>query len=260
MSYFIQEKDWGLGNFVMATPMIRLQSKKIGKPVPVFFTNNHIATLYKDADFINILSKKPSVPAAYGSSRHPKAREKRESDSEAYCRIQLGHTGPIPSTYVDRPDKSEYLLEKQDEKRYIAVFHGCLGTVFRKKKDIGANNRQMMINEIIRHEMIPVILGSKDDINNFWYANDTSKCISLAGKLSLRQSVSVLSQCYAFVSNDTGLYHVSGALNMRGIVFWHKTDMYKNRSTSKKIIHIQTNNLDDNIYRNNLISFLETIK
>jgi len=244
----------------MATPMMQLQSKRIGKPVPTFFTNDQLATLYRDADFIKVLKKRPAGPASYGSSRHPKARRGEETDSEAYCRIQLGHKGPIPSTYVDRPDASEYDFEIQEDKKYIAVFHGCLGTVLKKRKDIGASNRQMMIDEIVRHGMVPVLLGSKGDVNNFWKANDTSKCIVLAGKLNLRKSVSVLARCDAFVSNDTGLYHVAGALRVRGMVFWHKTDMIKNRSTFKEIQHIQTRNLNDGLYKSRLIPFLESIK
>lgn len=260
MSYFIQERDWGLGNFVMATPMIQLQSKRIGRPVPTFFSSAHLATLYRDADFISVLKKRPIGPAAYGSSRHPKARNAQETDSEAYCRIQLGHKGPIPSTYVDSPDPSEYAFEKRNKKKHVAVFHGCLGTVLRKRKDIGASNRQMMIDEIIRHDMVPVLLGSESDVGNFWKANDTSKCMFFAGKLSLRESVSVLSRCDAFVSNDTGLYHVAGALGIRGMVFWHKTDMIKNRSTSQNICHIQTRDLNDGLYKSELTPFLEGLK
>lgn len=260
MSYFIQEKDWGLGNFVMATPMLQLQSKLIGHPVPVFFSDDNLKSLYQNADFIKILSKKPDGKPLFGSSRHPKGRRENESDSEAYCRIHLNHKGKIPCTYVDRPCPSEYIFDQKDEKKYIAVFHGCLGTALKEKKDIGSNNRQMIIDNIIKNNMIPVILGSKGDINNFWSYNDLSKCINLAGKISLRKSVSVLARCNAFVSNDTGLYHVAGALKITGMVCWHKTDMIKNRSTFNKIIHIQTNDLNDQVYKSGLINFLESIK
>lgn len=260
MSYFFQEKDWGLGNFIMATPMIQLQSKKNSRPVPTFFSDKNIASLYKDASFIKILSNKPAGPPKFGSSRHPKARRKNESDSHAYCRIHLNHTGPIPGTYVDRPDPSEYLLERRQDRKHIAVFHGCLGTVFRNKKDLGPENRQMIIDNILKAGMAPVIIGSPSDVNNFWKHNRLKHCLNFAGSLPLRDSVCILSQCDAFVSNDTGLYHVASAFDMQGLVLWHKTDLVKNRSLCQKIVHVQSNNINNDIYKESLYSFLESLK
>ena len=259
MSFFFQERDWGLGNFVMATPMMQLQSKKIGRPIPTFFTNRQIASLYRDAPFVEILEKRPSGPNEYGSSRHPKKRLPGESDSEAYCRIHLKHSGEIPGTYVDRPDPFECDFERRNDRPHIAVFHGCLGEGLRKRKDIGAATRQSILDGISKRGMVPVLLGSQADIDNFWRHNGLKHCIHLAGKLSLRDSVSVLARCDAFISNDTGLYHVAGALGIPGMVLWRTTDPVKNRSTSDTIRHIIGKGNPQALHKENIESYLEEL-
>jgi ADP-heptose:LPS heptosyltransferase len=259
MSFFYQEKHWEVGNFVMATPMLQLQAKKLGRPVPVFFDNRQVASLYKDASFIEILEKKPTGKAVFGSSRHPVRRRPDETDSEAYCRLQLNHTGPIPGTYVDRPGVSEFELERRNDRPHIAVFHGCHGRNNIKKKDIGAAVRQQILDGISARGMVPVLLGSKGDIDSYWRNNGLKHCYYLAGKLSLRESVAALSQCDAFISNDTGLYHVAGALQLPGMVLWKETDPVKNKSTFDGIHHIIDRRASSAYYKKHLDGYLEKL-
>lgn len=259
MSYFHQQKYWGLGNLIMATPMLQLASQKTKKPIDCYFDNDQLASLFSDSSFMRIIEKKPSVPPKYGSSRcPPNKRKSYESDSEALCRLFLKHSGPIPNTYIDRPNKNEYLLER-DSRKYIAVFHGCLGKAWLAKKDIGAKNRQMVLESILNRGMVPVILGSLSDKKSFWINNNLNGCLDFIDKLSLRKSIAVLSQCDAFISNDTGLYHAAGALKMRGAVIWYKTNHVKNRSTCKNIDHIISKKMDSKIYKDSVNKFLDEL-
>lgn len=256
MTYFYQEKNFGLGNFVMATPMLRFLAKKNKSPVPVFFHDSNIESIYKDAYFLTILKKQPKSKPSFGSTRCPK-RSPSESDSEAYCR-RAKSKGVIPPTYVDRPlDDSCFL--PQSKKKYVAIFHGCLGKGLREKKDIGKNNRQMVIENILKSGMTPVLIGTQKDFDWYWINNDISDCINYIGKLSLRKSVCILSQCDAFISNDTGLYHVAGGLGMDGLVLWKRTDSVKNMTTCKKIIHCKSPKADHGVFEPFVKNFCESI-
>ena len=222
MKFVLQRKNFGLGNFIMLTSALQL----CGEKVNVYFSNKGIKSLYINCPFINIISKLPSNKP-FITSRAPK-RLKGESDSQAYCRMILKRpVKDIPNTYVDRC--TDYILERNYDTKYVALFHGCLGKIFRKKKDIGAKARQMVIDKVLAKGYVPVILGSNSDVKRYWSANNLNNCVNYLGKLYLRESVSVLNQCDFFISNDTGLYHAAGALEKSGLVMWHQTNLVKNR-------------------------------
>jgi len=256
MTYFHQEKNFGLGNFVMATPMLKFLYTKNKSPIPVFFHDSNIASIYKDAEFLTILKKQPKTKPLFGSTRCPKRRPS-ESDSEAYCRI-AGSKGSVPPTYVDKPLDDSCVLP-ESSKKHVAIFHGCLGKGLKEKKDIGKSNRQMVVDYILKSGMIPVLIGTQKDFDWYWSHNDVSDCISYIGKLNLRKSVCILSQCDAFISNDTGLYHVAGGLNMTGLVLWKRTDLVKNMTTCKKIIHSQNQKADQKEFEPFVKNFCESI-
>ena len=63
---------------------------------------------------------------------------------------------------------------KEDGKKYVAVFHGCLGDEFVNMKKIKTPHLQKIINTIIEKECVPVILGNKLDYKRFWKHVDLS--------------------------------------------------------------------------------------
>ncbi len=235
MGYFLQERGWMLGNFVMATPALRGLSTKKGKKVPVFFQSPRVADLYTNCPFIDMQVKIPRL-IQIGSSRCPR-RKKRESDSEAWYRILVGgDVSKMPSTYVDSDISLN--LDKQPGKKYVAIFHGCHGNHLVEKKNLSKAVLQHMVSAVLERQAIPVLLGDKRDLKRYWRPIDKSGSIDYLTKLKLKDSVSIMSQCDVFLSNDTGLYHVAGALGMKGLVMWTKTSFTKNAPTCKLIEHI----------------------
>ena len=230
MIWFYQKKGWGLGNFIMATPCLELLSKKYNNKINVFFYNKNIEELFKSCNFINILDKKPSCKPIGTSSSFSKKRLKRESDIELNCRILVKKYNKIPSTYIDNIENN--ILNKKLDLTYVAIFHGCLGKVFQDRKDIGASTRQYLLSFLLKKNCIPVLLGSKGDSDKYWVKNNlsNSRILNYIGKLTLKESVGVLNSCDCFISNDTGLYHVAGALKKKGLVLWKKTSFHKNKS------------------------------
>ena len=60
MKWFLQEKNFQLGDFIMLTSGLKALSVVRKEVIPVFFETNIVRDLYLDCDFIDILSKKPS--------------------------------------------------------------------------------------------------------------------------------------------------------------------------------------------------------
>ena len=256
VKWFKQEDGFGLGNFVMATPALRYLGRSI--PVNVYFSDKKIETLYKKCPFINILNKElPKKPFAT-TSTGKKHRQRRESDSQSLFRVVAGDIRSMGATYVDY--EITQVLKKDKNKKYIAIFHGCLGDVYKFSKDVGSKTRQYVINSILKKNWVPVLLGTKRDYNIYWKTNKIQQCLNFLGKLSLKDSVSILGQCDYFISNDTGLYHVAGALDMTGLVLWKQTDCIRNRSTCLNISHASCRKGQFMIYKRYIDNFLNQIK
>jgi heptosyltransferase II len=51
-----------------------------------------------------------------------------------------------------------------------------------------------------------------------------TKLINLSGKTTLREAIYLISQCHLFISNDSGLMHIAGALNIPTIALFGSTN------------------------------------
>lgn len=161
----------------------------------------------------------------------------------------------MPPTYVDRILTKEI---NKEGKLAVALFHGCLGQYWKQKKTLPTKTLQNMVNLVKKKGYIPVILGNKSDWKNYWRPIDLSGCWNFVNQLSLKDSISVLSQCDAFISNDTGLYHVAAAYKVPGLVLWYQTDHVKNRSPWKGVKHCLSKTRDRKVYKAAIRKFLDS--
>ncbi len=253
--WVLQKKSFGLGNFVMATPALNLLSQKRGSKIDVFFAMSSIADLYRKCPFINVLNKRPSTKEFFCIGKID--RLQKESDIEALCRIFRIRNKKIPPTYVD--EIKTIRLNKQVGQKTVAIFHGCLGECFKEKKDIGIKTRQYIIDRLLSKNYKVLLLGVKKDYNNYWQYNNLTGVDNRLGSHSLVDSVSLLNQSDAFISNDTGLYHVAGALKKKGLVLWKKTNFVKNRSGGNIITHFINSEGSLDKYCQAIDNFLEKI-
>jgi ADP-heptose:LPS heptosyltransferase len=234
----------------MITPALQLISRQINNKVKIVFGTKALQELYKHCKFIKIINAQRSFRKIIMPKRRP-----GESDIEAYCRIFAGTRKPIqklPHTYVD----GNITKTLKDKKQCVAVFHGCLGRKYVNGKDIGIKVRQHIIDCLCARNMIPVLLGTKKDYINYWKYNNIDKCKNYIDKLSLKDSVSILAQCQYFISNDTGLYHVAGALKKPGLVIWRRTDPIKNKTPFNEIIHVVNREGDIKISKRKIENYI----
>jgi ADP-heptose:LPS heptosyltransferase len=191
-------------------------------------------------------------------------RGKEQSDIEYNIEVHCGKKflNRIEPAYVD--SNNTMTLKRKKNKKYIAIFNGCLNTKKRKRrrKEIPIDCRDYIVQRCLDLGFIPVILGSRSDYKNFWRHNDIidgKSVVNYLGKLSLKKTVSILNQCDNFISNDTGLYHVAGALKKKGLVLWRGTDFYKNATTFKGIKRVENRKCVKKIYNKRVNKYLEKL-
>ena len=71
-----------------------------------------------------------------------------------------------------------------------------------------------------------IILGSKADWETAEEVRKAArtKLINLAGKTNLQEAIYLISQCRLFLSNDSGLMHIAGALNVPTVAIFGSTN------------------------------------
>ncbi len=255
--WFLQSFGYELGNFIMATPMLCELSKRHSKPIDVFFESPAVASLYEDCDFINILSKMPKTPpfATTGSNHMLDAAM---PNTEGWMKKFVGKF-PVTKTYISKELTKK--LEKESNKTYIAIIHGCLGEYWKKSKSLSTQLLQYIVNSVHQQECVPVILGNESDLNTFWSKiSIPDGCLNYLALLSIKDTSSILAQCDGFISNDSGLYHVAGALDIPGLVLWKTTNHIQNKSPATNIKHILCETMSFEDLNNEIESFLSGYK
>jgi heptosyltransferase-2 len=71
-----------------------------------------------------------------------------------------------------------------------------------------------------------ILLGGKSDANTAEEVRKSAHTglINLAGKTDLKEAVYLISRCRLFISNDSGLMHIAGALNIPTIAIFGSTN------------------------------------
>ena len=86
-----------------------------------------------------------------------------------------------------------------------------------------------------------VLFGGKDDQETTEQVRNRacSGVINLAGKTTLRETIYLISQCRLFISNDSGLMHVAGALNIPTVAIFGSTNPVTTSPPGEKTILVR---------------------
>ena len=86
-----------------------------------------------------------------------------------------------------------------------------------------------------------MILGGKADweVAQEVQRRAQTKIINLAGKTTLRESIYLISQCHLFISNDSGLMHIAGALNIPTVAIFGSTNPVTTSPVGNKSIIVR---------------------
>jgi heptosyltransferase II len=71
-----------------------------------------------------------------------------------------------------------------------------------------------------------ILLGSRADWDVAEEVRKTARTelLNLAGKTNLREAIHLISRCHLFISNDSGLMHIAGALNIPTVAIFGSTN------------------------------------
>lgn len=92
-----------------------------------------------------------------------------------------------------------------------------------------------------RYSIQGILLGGKGDGETAQKVQKKAKTtlINLAGKTSLQEAIHLISRCRLFISNDSGLMHIAGALNIPTIAIFGSTNPVTTSPMGEKSIIVR---------------------
>lgn len=122
----------------------------------------------------------------------------------------------------------------------VAIHPGCGENL--KYKRWGREKFTALIRKIILIDKVHVlVLGGKEEGS---LAKDildnvkSNKYTNLVGRLNIRETAAVLSKCSLIVSNDSGIMHLGGAMNISVVAIFGPTSQVKNSPLGEKHVLI----------------------
>ena len=75
-------------------------------------------------------------------------------------------------------------------------------------------------------EAVFILLGSEQDreVTDTIAAAMPDRCMNLAGRTSVREVMALIARCHVFLTNDSGLMHIAGALNVPTVAIFGSTN------------------------------------
>jgi hypothetical protein len=250
-----QTNQPGLGDFIRICPTILSLSLKENQPIPVFFDNKEMESIFENCSFIDILKEKPQNICNFSTTIILNKNIKYGKTQNKYYGVHftIHKNENMFPFYIGSQIPYKDKLHKT-----VAVFNGIgLPRMYRYGKDIGDNNRNHILKSLRERGYKIILLGTEDDRKRFWSNIDTSECINMLGKTKLFEAVRIINDCDFFISNDTGLYHFASGLNKKGLVFWRETSYYIDGNPfDKDYIHHHQNE-DITTYKTVIDRFLD---
>jgi len=116
---------------------------------------------------------------------------------------------------------------KLPENRHQLIIGMAPGATYGPAKRWPVDRFAAVAEEIIREYGATIILfGSKQDqdVTEAIATAIQGRCLNLAGTTSIRQVMALISRCHAFITNDSGLMHVAGAMNVPTVAIFGSTN------------------------------------
>lgn len=195
MKWVLQHKDYGLGNFINLTPTIYRIYSDENTPVKVYFESDYVRDAFSRCEWIEVLEEKPESEPIMCSSWIDKSDMRPDYE---FVWGKYGFTGN-PSQPIYKP------------KGLVVFMNGCATDAKRDTKNPG-DRIYNYIYERICDKYTVIFVGSKLDF--VWYGGFYDGAIID----NIESAISLISKAEFVVSNDTGLYHVSGMLAKKGFI------------------------------------------
>ena len=209
-----QTKGWGMGNFINITPSIKWIYSENKAKVPIYFEEVYLKDLIKDWELVRIIDEMPDTQPTVNS----RWANKYNGKCPDYVNVQEFIGGHGLTTYCDKPEPP--LLHND----YVCFIRGSIKGR-EQEKDPGEDIYYHAIKKCTEAGLKCVYVGVEYDYQR-WGIDFVNSFFSVLG--NLRAEMSYINGAKFIVTNDTGLYHVGGAYQKKGFVFWKDTDPVKN--------------------------------
>ena len=222
--YVLQDKNYGLGNFINLTPTIRSIAELKGEPVPVYFDIDHVKQCFIDCPFITILDEMPYSRPLFTSGLIA-VRNNLPDYINAY--VELSKTfdlsPEIPHTYVDeakevKPMDGKYTL--------LMCGSGSEDPMYLSKNQ---PNKEDYAPYLYLDDCL--FTGSVKDFNRHNWFNHLPHYLN-----DIRKSLALIRDAEYIISNDTGLAHAAGAMNKNITILWRFTMLPKSGNPGKNTL------------------------
>lgn len=223
-----QDHGWGMGNFIQNTPAIRYLSKRYDQKIPVYFEEPYISDLVLDCPFMEVVKKEPFLSP-------PTIRTKWtnvQKPDHQYLFERVGGVGPAPAPYVDVLENPLLLYSP-----YVVFIRGALfGNESQKDPE---EDIYFKIAEVLDKMNLKIIYLGVERDHARWSESFMTSFYNELGPL--RRKLAILNGAEWVISNDTGLYHVAGALKKKGFILWKNTPFVKNMSPNENFTYSRSN-------------------
>jgi len=160
----------------------------------------------------------------------------------------LGCRSTSANVYLSPGEENEVVLEKIFREHGISG-DGCFigfapGATYGPAKKWFPERFAAVADKLIEQFSAQVILfGSNEDRKSAdaVQQNAHHPLTNLAGKTNLKEAIAVIARCNLFISNDSGLMHVAGALNIPTVAIFGSTNPVTTSPAGDKSIVIYKN-------------------
>ena len=228
MNFFVRQlKGAEIGNFVNTTPTIISLYDHFKQPIPVKFDSAYVKELYKDWDKIKVIDDTSGLTQLVHSGEHNHHSINEGIRRHHVVMDKLGiKCNEVPLPYAPS-------LNTKLDGEYVVIARGCIDhprAGWKQHKEVGDDIFKNIMSKI---DLPIYIVGNTADYKRSLhrmknYGKDVKYCLD-----DIREVVSLITGCKYMISNDTGLYHVAGALNKNIFVIWKDTPFKKNQSPGK---------------------------
>jgi ADP-heptose:LPS heptosyltransferase len=233
---FLQHRDFGLGNTINCTPAMIAYYNHTGKRVKAMFHSEYIEKVFQKADFLQIVDSMDGTDIC-SNMINQKIPDWKHVLQIASDKFDLPKTENPPHTYVDGCN------DDQIEANLVVLCNNCANEAKRHTKCIDFAVYKEITQYFKKKGFAVVMLGSMADEQYnepIWSKSDI-----LFKSIDITKQLELIKMAKYVVTNDTGLYHVAGAMKKKGIVFWKDTNPIKNLSPNKNFRHSYGNYLKD---------------
>ncbi|HPJ53691.1 MAG TPA: glycosyltransferase family 9 protein [Flavobacteriales bacterium] len=229
--YVLQDKNYGLGNFVNLTVAFpRLCELHDMPSIPVYFEAPTFAKAFQDCPFITILPERPQGPPKWSSSLVCKSNE--EEDWRYVYRTTTHEEWDGQWTYVDTCPEYTVTNEGDDDGQGYTVLVNGAGNIAERyvtTKDPGPEYYE----DVMDREPC-VFVGSENDLKRNPWAEEIAYGIG-----DIRQTLAIIAGAKRVVANDTGLAHAAAAMKKDLTVLWVNTKLPRCKPIGNpRIVHV----------------------